>query len=560
MNRIFIFPILLACFWVVSSCNNQKDQSRLDAAERKQIAAELKGISNLSMDYPDSAIQLLRPYYQEAFNRDDKWLELQVRIAFGTAFSHTGATVLSLRYYITALQIMEQLPGLMPEDESLLKTVFVCGELGDLYFRVGDQDLSLAYTLRSIEALDTLERSRRDALTSSHHCRLLLSQASHLLLLKDYLGSEVRADKALAICGNDADGLSMAGLYNLKGELYKERGDFDQAWQYYSQAIQVHDTIEWEMGRAALLNNIGELKWAQSDKVSAIDYAMKALESSQRSKATNSYKTAAGLLSEIYSANGDYKKALDYVQKSQKLSDSVNLKSKNDELNRIAVQYRTELDTREAEYHSKLRVGNAESTMYKSMGLTIVLLLVVIILGLYIMNQRSRHQKLELKSKNMELEQELFKAEREALELQLRAHREVLREGQTGEQVRGEFIEGMASRLQSITEGIPRDMRLELMALISEMKLQGKRAAERSAEAFGTLEGKEFILRLMDRFPHLSPGEQKLAMYLRMGLNSKEISGLTFRTAESVKIARSRLRKKLGLAQSENLHSFLGRI
>jgi DNA-binding response OmpR family regulator/DNA-binding CsgD family transcriptional regulator len=66
-----------------------------------------------------------------------------------------------------------------------------------------------------------------------------------------------------------------------------------------------------------------------------------------------------------------------------------------------------------------------------------------------------------------------------------------------------------------------------------------------------------FIKILAEAHPELSPAEVKLCIFLKLGMNTKDISNLLYLTPESVKVARSRLRKKLGLTLTNNLHGYL---
>lgn len=66
-----------------------------------------------------------------------------------------------------------------------------------------------------------------------------------------------------------------------------------------------------------------------------------------------------------------------------------------------------------------------------------------------------------------------------------------------------------------------------------------------------------FNKNLLSRFPDLTAGELRLCAYIRMGLSIKDVAALTCNTPESVKVSRSRLRKKLGLDASDNIESFL---
>lgn len=68
---------------------------------------------------------------------------------------------------------------------------------------------------------------------------------------------------------------------------------------------------------------------------------------------------------------------------------------------------------------------------------------------------------------------------------------------------------------------------------------------------------KEFISNLSHAFPHLTPKDIKLCIYLKMNLSSKEIAPMMNISFRGVELHRYRLRKKLGLKQEENLTKFL---
>lgn len=67
----------------------------------------------------------------------------------------------------------------------------------------------------------------------------------------------------------------------------------------------------------------------------------------------------------------------------------------------------------------------------------------------------------------------------------------------------------------------------------------------------------EFIINLSKKFPHLTPKDVKLCVYLKMNLSSKEIAPMMNISFRGVELHRYRLRKKLNLSQEENLSKFL---
>lgn len=67
----------------------------------------------------------------------------------------------------------------------------------------------------------------------------------------------------------------------------------------------------------------------------------------------------------------------------------------------------------------------------------------------------------------------------------------------------------------------------------------------------------EFSKNLILHFPHLTPGELKLCILIKLGINIKDMASLLYQSPDSLKVSRSRLRKKLQVANDINLHNFL---
>ena len=67
----------------------------------------------------------------------------------------------------------------------------------------------------------------------------------------------------------------------------------------------------------------------------------------------------------------------------------------------------------------------------------------------------------------------------------------------------------------------------------------------------------DFFNRLILYCPSISPADLRLAAFLRLNIPTKDIAAIMFLTIDSVRTARTRLRKKLKLKQDDNLTTFL---
>ncbi|WP_248907620.1 LuxR C-terminal-related transcriptional regulator [Flavobacterium sp. K5-23] len=67
----------------------------------------------------------------------------------------------------------------------------------------------------------------------------------------------------------------------------------------------------------------------------------------------------------------------------------------------------------------------------------------------------------------------------------------------------------------------------------------------------------DFLKRLKEKHPAISPREMDLSTYLLMNMSTKEIAETMNISSGGVELARYRLRKKLNLNNKENLISFI---
>lgn len=70
----------------------------------------------------------------------------------------------------------------------------------------------------------------------------------------------------------------------------------------------------------------------------------------------------------------------------------------------------------------------------------------------------------------------------------------------------------------------------------------------------------DFLTTLNKRYPKLTTYDQRLCVYLKSGLTTREMAEMMNVLPSSVNVSRSRLRKKLDLAPKEDLYKFLKKI
>ena len=163
---------------------------------------------------------------------------------------------------------------------------------------------------------------------------------------------------------------------------------------------------------------------------------------------------------------------------------------------------------------------------------------------------RLERQRLYLEEeKERELARQRAEAEREILVLEVQNKSRELSNAALNLIRKNEVLQRLKDDLLD-SKNDPRALQ-KIMRLIDE-HLEGDHDWEIFEESFNRVHD-DFFKRLMHDFPDLTPGDMRLAAYLKMNLASKEIAPLLNISVRGVENKRYRLRKKLGLPEEANL-------
>jgi DNA-binding CsgD family transcriptional regulator len=199
---------------------------------------------------------------------------------------------------------------------------------------------------------------------------------------------------------------------------------------------------------------------------------------------------------------------------------------------------------------------NKDITLRKLRGqlLTLGIVAVILLGGLIILMQISRRRKEKKlaaeRYRRQQVELEKQQLEKQQLERELAAQvLQLCRKNELLANVQQE-VEDISRPGGAATQSLNRLNRTIERSLNSD---------EDWAQFLSTFEKvhPHFLNHLQNQVGKLSPAEQRLACLLRMNLSSKEIATLLNISAQGVKKARYRLRKKLNLDSDLNLQTYL---
>ncbi len=165
----------------------------------------------------------------------------------------------------------------------------------------------------------------------------------------------------------------------------------------------------------------------------------------------------------------------------------------------------------------------------------------------------------KLKEEQMRAEREIERLRIDKLESSMKHKNKELANSTYHIIRKNKFLNTLKQELSTLTKAAKSDFVEQELKKISR-KIDRDINNEKNWEVFDRYFDEvhqEFLERLRERHPDLSPKELRLSAYLRMNISTKEIAPLMNISIRGVEISRYRLRKKLDLDREVNLTEYL---
>jgi len=375
--------------------------------------------------------------------------------------------------------------------------------------------------------------------------------------------------------------------YNNIGEIYRLRGEFDRALSYYRKAISInaklsvfdflsvnYDNIgniylslgqydsagyylEKSLKMAQLMNDpnlismvnisLGHLHMENNENEEALSHFEGAYELSMKNQLNDHTKDASYSLSQVYVEKKDFKKALFYFKKFRKLNDSIANAYNIGKITEIELKLRYDNEQR-------LKEIQQQNSRFLYILFAIGLFAFIVILSMFygrlkinIRHSKSKAVNLYLEKKHLEEDID-FKNRELATNVMY-----LLKKNELISYISDKLLKAKV-QFKTINQPFIEETILELQTNVnSEIWSE----FEKRFQAVH----KGFYDKLNSGFPNLTNLEKKLCALLRLNMSTKEIAAISHQSPNSVEVARTRLRKKLGLSNKEvGLVSFLSNL
>lgn len=445
--------------------------------------------------------------------------------------------------------------------------------LGIAYWTKGLLEKGLEENLAAQELYESLGEDRWLRIIKMNSANIYGSLNQHDKAI-DMLKSVIELAKV------EQDSQLLAWTYNNIGTEYRKSGNYDSAINYLKKDLPYVKALMDTVGIALVNNNIAvalnsngeyyeaikylttarkQLKLKESKKRLAevyINFASNYAELNILDKDKAYLDSALALatsinarrmeqeinlgLSDYYYRKEDYKLSLDYFEKHVLIKDSISSAEVQKETEILQLKYEDEQKAKQLIVLEKQQV-EAQFRFWLLMIIAGAFLLFAVLI-IYTLRLRVKNSKMAEKELQSQVEQK--NKELTSYALNFIQKNELL----------NELTDKIADlKKQSDTSSIKE---LNQMNGIISSSFRMDHDWDNFKLMFEELHG-DFFVRLKDRYPELGNAELKLCALLRLNMNLKESSKILGISSDSVKTARYRLRKKLGLATEDNLVDFL---
>ncbi|MBE9469085.1 MAG: tetratricopeptide repeat protein [Bacteroidetes bacterium] len=334
---------------------------------------------------------------------------------------------------------------------------------------------------------------------------------------------------------------NIACMYLYKGEIEKVKPILDSA-------LTIADDLGYKQALYLIYSSYGEYYQAIKNYKTTEIYYLKAIKILDNNEEILEKQDILDLLIKFYEKIGDSVSAYHYYKRYITNKDSLQ-KISNEKLF-LKQEHQEEVKKIELKNSKQLHIQKKKEYKYQYI-IFFVSVLLIFVLGAFYMTRRGNRRKKKLLLENQKLKNKFFLEKIENKNKELISKTILLSE-------RNDLIKDVTCKLISCRPNLKKANVEIIQGVIENLNSNlNEKQWEDFQNNFKNLHP-DFYSNLLKKFPNLSPHDLRLCSFLKLNMSSKEIAKITYVETNSVDVARSRIRKKFKLSNSNlSLQSFL---
>lgn len=417
----------------------------------------------------------------------------------------------SLVYNKKALDIFEELN----DTYSIISTLV---NRGTIFINLEEYDKAIIIFNQAKDMAETLSDNYLKGI-------ILLNLSESYYFIGDYTEAEIQANRSLKHFNDNATNYSLAATYYTLGRIYSKQNKYVASKSALNKSNKISETY-------------GLIEFLEKNNLE---------------------------LALLYESQNDFKNSLVHYKRYDKFSDSIAKINNYEKIERL----KSNFDLKNAEHELTLKTAEIEKienekniTKLKYTSIILFSGLLLIILLFVIRSYSFKSKKLELAKKNLVFEKQINELLKKEQKREAEFKSKEIRDFAINIKSKIEILDAVKQEISLIHKKAKElNVKDELKKIIITLNqnIERNKTEIKFHNSIDKVHN-TFQNKLIDKFPNLSKKEVKIAMYLVLGLSSKEIGNELGIIEQTVNNYRRSIRKKLNLDKKQDLSSYLKKI
>lgn len=559
---VFIYAILpaTAAAIVLSILFGQQFQAKKSST--KIVDSLICWDDSLLKDSPVAAYQKIEMAKALVNENDHKTL--------GKIYSKEASFEKSIHQYKKALQCYNRAIKEYTYIKDKQKLADSYYRLGDVYKKIGEYNLGFKATVKGVNLY-----AKINDLQGVRRCYNNIG--SFYKYLEDYSRALEYYQRALRISQDLKYESGISSAFNNLGTIYSAMNQLELALEFYRKSMETDSKSKSDISKAIYYGNVAGIYTKQKRFHEAYSMLVKAQHYLAREYEPRNLASHHIDFGEYYEGTNLIDSAILCYNRSLSLAYRYNFKEKiataylrlssaylkqNRYKEAMAAQtsyllYREKLLNNQKSLEiarlendfeaskSKMEKDNATLKLYLLLAVLIITIIAAVSTLLYI---KKKYRNAVFKQKQI---QQHLENEKTMVESNLSEKNRELALYSLQKIQQKEANEALAERLKTKFKGHNSEIREEIHSIVKELERENNHQQiwEEFEHRFISV-NPGFYDKLLENFPDLTQNERRICAFLKLNMSTKEISAITGQSPHSINVARTRLRKKIGITNS----------
>lgn len=525
VNRLKATAILLLMLLIpiaVSAARASKvDIKDLITEGRKQLG---------NSDYVGAISSLLKAR-DLAGNSTDKELLFESEYYLGVGYALISYNGEAMRHYYEAFRLCKE------NQFGWQQTSYVMNGIANVYFEQNNYSKANEMLTQCYQgAIDNKDIESQKAYASN--LAIVCCRQGHYAQAQKYL------NEAIALTRRQKKKIP-SNLLTVEAELYYKTQNYAKVEQIAPYILNNPHTTPGD--RAQLNIYLIQVKRKQGNTDEALQTALAAANVSDLAHKAE----ILALASSLYRDNGNYLRALDYMDSANIYRDSLS----HIQNQQLADNNHLKIEVLEAQSRLNTELANANhrKQIYLLLLLVAVLVIVITLVAIRNMHQRARQEKLIMKEREQALHYK-----NAMMSQTLKARNNELSTTSMFISARNSLVSDLLEKLQEMNHEQGNQKINELIIHLKEL-LRNDNEHDQFIINFEKA-NPGLLDKIKEIHPNLSDSDLKFLAYIRMNMSNRDIASLMNITPDSCKRRKNRISKKLNLSSSAELYNYVSNI